>query len=152
MSWALRFVVTRGEYESQQVPILHVGYLANSGECAAVSVQKHDGVRCRCEMTNVPETCRNEKHDLLPNSFCNTVRKALSVLAKFLIGENHLLMDGRKIQNFRSYEKQLTKATTKTKSEFQSHTFMWTMDRNRSWKAELSVLTIFCRHSDIFSI
>ena len=27
MSWALRFVVTQGEYESQQVPILHAGYL-----------------------------------------------------------------------------------------------------------------------------
>ena len=27
MSWALHFVVTQGEYETQQVPILHVGYL-----------------------------------------------------------------------------------------------------------------------------
>ena len=79
-----------------------------------VTVQKRDGARSRCEMTNVLQTCRNEKHGLLPDSFCNTVRTALSVLAKCLIGENHLLMGGRKIQNFRSYEKQLTNATTKT--------------------------------------
>ena len=26
-------------------------------------------MRCRCDMTNVLETCRNEKHGLLPNSF-----------------------------------------------------------------------------------
>ena len=71
------------------------------------------------------------------------MRKALSALAKCRIGENHLLMDGRKIQNFRPYEKQLTKATAKTASEFQSHTFMLGMDRNRSWKAEWSVWTIF---------
>ena len=89
-----------------------------------VTVQKHDGARCRCEMANVLETCQNEKHGLLPNSFCNTVRKARSVLARCLIGENHLLMNGGKIQNFRPYEKQLTKATTKTESEFQSHAFM----------------------------
>ena len=89
-----------------------------------VTAQKHEGAVFRGEMTNVLETCRNEKHGLLPKSLCNTVRKALSVLANCLIGENPLLMDGRKIQNFRSYEKQLTKATTKTESEFQSHTFM----------------------------
>ena len=54
-------------------------------------------------MTNVLETRRNEKHGLLPTSFGNTARKALSVLAKCLIGENHLLMDGRKIQNIYIY-------------------------------------------------
>ena len=91
------------------------------------------------------------KHGLLPDFFCNTVRKALSVLAKRLIGENHLLMDGRKIQNFRPYEKHLTKATTKTEPEFQSHTVMWSMDRNRSWKAEWSVQTNF-GDIEIFSL
>ena len=35
------------------------------------------------------------------------------------------------------------KQQQKTESEFQSHTVMWTMDRNRSWKAEGSIQANF---------
>ena len=68
MSWALRFVVTQGEYESQRVPILHIGYLTKLAESAQrLMYKKHDGVRCRCEMTIVLKTCRNK------NTICSRI-------------------------------------------------------------------------------
>ena len=113
MNWALRFVVPKESRSSSKSWTTH--WLANKtcGERSGFYIQKCDGMRCKSDMTSVLKTCRNEKHSLLPNSFATMVRKAVD-LAQCSIGEKFSTVDGCKIQNFRSYEEQLTETQIKT--------------------------------------
>ena len=62
--------------------------------------KKRDGAHCRCNMTNVLKTCRNEKTQSAPEFFLQHCAESIVCLG---IGENNLLMDRRKIQNFKPY-------------------------------------------------
>lgn len=62
-----------------------------------------------------------------------------SAESKVLFGQNAQLVKSAKLR-FARFRNQVTRktidqATTKLKSELQSHTFMWSMDKNRGWKA-----------------
>ena len=76
--------------------------------------------------------------------------KHCHVLAECLIGENHLPMDGRKIQNFRSYKKQLTKATKNWVGIPKSHIHVINGQKSKL-ESRVVCSDKFRRHSDILS-
>ena len=134
MSWALRFVVTHREYETQQ----RSGYCTKMWR-SALSMWIQMSLR----------HVENEKHGLLPNSLCTTARKALLVLAKCLMGENSPLIDGRNIQNFRPDGKQFHSNNKNGIGIPKSHIHVNNGQKSRleSWMVCTSK---FRRSSDIF--
>ena len=157
MSWALRFVVLEVGMSLQQYWPLHVGYQAKQRRVRSSSFKKHVEMRCRCKMTNVLRTCRSEKWSLLSNSFGTTVRKAMSDSWKNAPSVKIYRVEVCKIQKIQLIRKTIHQTTTKMKSEFQSHTSMWTMGeievRNFIWLVgQIRDVMIFSESLWVFTI